>query len=147
MKLDNPKSPKKKVKRRRKSFMSKKKNKRGRRRATSWCHLKPTLSLSVSLLKNKTKEERKRKNKKGGWRFGWMPISRCTMGARVCRRATHTSCLGPLLLSQSRIHRGTCTQHQPMCRLFGRRVKMCIKNIKGLLLRHTLISTTCLDIF
>jgi hypothetical protein len=39
------------------------------------------------------------------------------------------------------------TSPAAMCRLFGRGVKMCIKNIKGLLLRHTLICTTCLDIF
>ena len=83
--------------------MSKKKNKRGRRRATSWCHLKPTLSLGK--IKRKTKEE-------GGWVFlGGCPF-RDYGRARVSSSSYSDAHKLFWPLSQSRIHRGT---HQPRC--------------------------------
>jgi hypothetical protein len=104
-----------------------------------------TDSVSLfSLLKNKTKEERKRKKERKRWVAFWVDahFEMYTMGARACVVEQRTQVVWVRCCCHKvEFTEGFCTQHQhqPMCRLFGRRVKMCIKNIKGLLLRHTLI--------
>lgn len=85
-----------------------------------------TDSVSLfSLLKNKTKEERKKKE--GGWRFGWMPISRCIYygRARVSSSNAHklfgsaSCCCHKVESSEGLVH----TAPAAMCRLFGRGLK------------------------
>jgi hypothetical protein len=96
--------------------MSKKKNKRGRRRATSWCHLKPTLSLSVSLFQNKKQNKRRKKEERIRWVAFWVDahFEMYTMGARACVVEQRTQVVWVYCCCHKvESTEGFCTQHQP----------------------------------